>query len=364
MTDLPTLGPAAPQRFFPGLVVCAAIAGVSGGAVYLWQHQSAASQPAAAIATVPDQALAVVPAVAPVVAPPLEAAAPLENPTPAPATKVDSAPALADARAGLQSVSVRIDGALETAIVAKVGKSVGAPLTQVIKRALVWWASIPGDLVRGDTVSALYEERDRGEPVVHAVVFRSARFDKTFSAYRYQKPGDAFARFYTPEGGELEQRLDHGPLDSWEQITSLLKDGRKHHGVDFKTPVGTPVKAPFDGIIERKNWSFRGNGNCLELAEAGGQGRRALFLHLSELPKNLEAGKRVRRGDVIAASGNSGRSFAAHLHYQLMRGEKVVDPFTSHTTHRAALSESDLPSFREAMARLEQKLPASTLASR
>ena len=51
------------------------------------------------------------------------------------------------------------------------------------------------------------------------------------------------------------------PLDSWEQITSLLKDGRQHKGVDFKTPVGTPVKATFDGTITRKNWSSAATGN-------------------------------------------------------------------------------------------------------
>jgi len=72
---------------------------------------------------------------------------------------------------------------------------------------------------------------------------------RTYEAYRFQPAGAPFARFYTPGGEDLERRLVPSPLDSWEQITSLLKDGRKHKGVDFKTPVGSPVKATFDGTI-------------------------------------------------------------------------------------------------------------------
>ncbi len=84
-------------------------------------------------------------------------------------------------------------------------------------------------------------------------------------------------------------RLENSPLDDYEQVTSLLRDGRRHKGVDFKAAVGTPVKAPFTGVVKRKNWNFSSNGNCLELEELGGKRRRALFLHLSELPHEPQA---------------------------------------------------------------------------
>ena len=91
-------------------------------------------------------------------------------------------------------------------------------------------------------------------------------------------------------------RLEHSPLDDYEQVTSLLRDGRRHKGVDFKAAVGTPVKAPFTGVVKRKNWNFSSNGNCLELEELSGKRRRALFLHLSELPRELKPGKRFSAG--------------------------------------------------------------------
>src|SRR5262249_42563811 len=158
------------------------------------------------------------------------------------------------------------------------------------------------------------EERAGEEPVVHALRFQSGKLNRTFRAFRYQPAGSRFARLYQADGAEVEARLVDAPLDDYEQITSLLRDGRGHKGVDFKTPAGTPVKAPFDGVVTRRNWNVRLNGNSIEVAEAGGA-RIAMFLHLSEIPTEIHLGERVKRGQVIALSGNTGHSFAPHLHY-------------------------------------------------
>jgi len=245
--------------------------------------------------------------------------------------------------------------------VAAVGKDTGVPLTQVVTRSLVWWLRVPQDLTKGDTLSALYEERPNQEPLVHAVRYTSRKLNKTWEAWRYKAPGDAFARLYLTDGTELEERLADAPLDSWEQITSLLRDGRHHKGVDFKTPLGTPVKATFDGVVARKTWNFHSNGNSLDIQEAGGKHRNALYLHLSEIPKAVEVGQRVKKGEVIARSGNTGHSFAPHLHYQLMQGEQVLDPFEGDGAHRA-LPEKDKPGFDREVARLRPLLPAEVVA--
>ncbi len=100
-----------------------------------------------------------------------------------------------------------------------------------------------------------------------------------------------------------------------------MRDGRGHKGVDFKTPMGSPVKAPFEATVVRKNWNWKGNGNSIELHESGGHGWTVLFLHLSE-PSSLASGAHVSRGEVVGKSGNTGHSFAPHLHYQLMAGQR------------------------------------------
>ena len=127
--------------------------------------------------------------------------------------------------------------------------------------------------------------------------------------------------------------------------------------MDFKTPVGTPVKAPFTGVVRRKNWSFRCNGNCVELEEAGGKHRHALFLHMEELPRSLKVGDRVTAGTVMGRSGNSGHSFAPHLHYQLEAAdERVLDPYESHRTYRRSLPAAQRAAFDTEVRRQEALL--------
>src|SRR6516225_5207774 len=290
---MPVLGqPARRKSSGLGWVLFLGLAVAAGG--YLWHRRQRPPPPVAQVPVV---------APAPVITAPGSTAVP----------GIAQAPVAPPAQTGPRFLSVRIDGPLEAALVAGAGNETGPALTQVVKRVMVWWIAVPADLRKGDVLEVVYEPQPGQEPLVSALRLQSAKAGRTFEAYRFKPAGAQFARFYGPDGSDLELRLDPSPLDSWEQITSLLKDGRKHKGVDFKTPVGSPVKATFDGTIARKTWAFGRNGNSLDIAESGGKGRHAFYLHLSELPKNAVIGARVKKGEVIAQSGNTGHSFAPHL---------------------------------------------------
>ena len=346
---MPVLGQPA-RRKSGGLGWVLLLVAVGGAGGWWWQRKHRPPPPVAAV---------------PVVAPAPVLSAPGSTPPGGPlATLPPVAPG------GPRHLAVRIDGPLERALVGSAGTETGPALAQVVKRVLVWWMAVPGDLRKGDLLEVLYQpqtaQAEGREPLVQAVRLQSAKLGRTFEAYRYKASGAQFARFYDPDGNDLELRLEPSPLDGWEQITSLLKDGRRHKGVDFKTPVGTPVKATFDGTITRKNWFFRGNGNSLEVTEAGPPHLKAIFLHLSELPRTLTVGTRVKRGEVIAHSGNSGHSFAPHLHYQLMdASDRVLDPFEVQPTQRIALGPIDRPGLTEQVARWRSLMtsPVATSAS-
>jgi murein DD-endopeptidase MepM/ murein hydrolase activator NlpD len=292
---------------------------------------------------------------------------PVASPT-RPAAAPPPAASTADPLAplGMRYARVTVAGPLETAFVTALGRDLGAPLTQVVTRTLVWWVSVPSDLRRGDVVEALFSERPGAEPLVFAVRFRSEKAGRTFEAHRFQEPGAPFARFYTRDGKELELRLQDAPLDDHEQVTSLIRDGRGHRGVDFRTPVGTPVKATFDAVVARRNWNFRSNGNCLELRERGGAGRTVYLLHLSEVSSDLAVGDRVARGQVVGRSGNTGHSYAPHLHYQVMsRAGRGLDPFANQRTFRRELPAAHRAGFDAEATRLAALLDhAATTASR
>lgn len=352
MPEMPTLGYQPKKRSPLGTVMLiAVVAGISGGGMYWWTHRSAPK---------------------PVENQPVEKQVEQQAAVPAPSA-ADSGVALTPAapvqpspeeqlrKAGLRFATVRVTGPLETAVVDATNRDIGPALTQVITRSLVWWVEVPGDLKRNDVIEVLYEERANEEPVVHALKFQSEKLGKTVSTYRFRTPGEGYARYYQPDGTELELRLKSSPIDEYEQVTSLLRDGRRHQGVDFKAPVGTPIKAPFPGTVTRKNWNFRANGNSLELVGPGG--KTAMFLHLNEAP-TVKVGQRVVTGEVLAQSGNTGRSFAPHLHYQLMHsGGKVLDPFDVHETWRKAISPTDAASFQTEVRRLDALFPAKVAAA-
>ncbi len=276
----------------------------------------------------------------------------------------------------VRRIAVVLRGPLEESVNAALSpaeRSWGPQLTQVMNRILVWNMQIGRDARKGDRLEVLYElptarpsevqtfgesGPSTKEPILLALRYGSQKLGKLLTAYRFKPEGAPFARYYTAEGNEVEEHLVDSPIEGYEQITSLLRDGRKHKGVDFKTPVGTAVKSPFDGQITRRNWHFSANGNCIEVADAR-TGRRAIFLHLEAAPKEMQPGRKVRKGEVIAKSGNSGHSTAPHLHYQLEEaGGKVLDPFAVLPTNRLSLEGKAKSAFEEERKRLDPMLVA------
>jgi murein DD-endopeptidase MepM/ murein hydrolase activator NlpD len=210
----------------------------------------------------------------------------------------------------------------------------GDALSSVYTRLFVFDLDLRRDLKVGDSVAVVWRKGADGLPEIAAASLQSTKLGKTVTAYRWQAPGDPFPSYWHPDGSEAALRLKVGPLDQYEQITSLLKDRPTHKGMDFKTPLGTEVHAPKDGVVTRTNWNWGANGNCIEIRYEDGV--LAKFLHLSE--NKVAEGQNVAAGQVIALTGNTGHTTAPHLHYQLDRADKTVDPIDYHGTVRRSLA--------------------------
>jgi murein DD-endopeptidase MepM/ murein hydrolase activator NlpD len=102
-----------------------------------------------------------------------------------------------------------------------------------------------------------------------------------------------------------------------------------HSGTDFKAEVGTPIYSGFDGKVLRANWNVHANGYCVEIDHPK-LGIKTIYLHLSRV--KVKRGQTIKAGQQIAESGNTGRTFAPHLHYEMQnRNNKktIYNPFTS-----------------------------------
>ena len=87
---------------------------------------------------------------------------------------------------------------------------------------------------------------------------------------------------------------------------------RFHQGQDITVKTGTPIYSPADGIVKRAYYAG-GFGNHIKLDH--GNGYTTLFAHLSKI--KVKHGQKVSRGEVIGLTGNTGRSTAPHLHYEI-----------------------------------------------
>lgn len=118
------------------------------------------------------------------------------------------------------------------------------------------------------------------------------------------------------------------------QVDPGLRDGKPHKGVDFACPVGTPVRACFDGVVllrktedeisrkkTRKGKAFEGNRIGLYNRDY-----KALYFHLQDFECKL--GQKVKRGDIIGWSGTTGNSTGPHLHFELrvLNTDKSINP--------------------------------------
>jgi murein DD-endopeptidase MepM/ murein hydrolase activator NlpD len=121
----------------------------------------------------------------------------------------------------------------------------------------------------------------------------------------------------------------------------ILGYRRMHSGLDFKAGYGTPIYAVTDGVVAyagRKG----GYGNFVQLNHGGGLATG--YGHMSRFA--VSSGSRVRRGQIIGYVGSTGLSTGPHLHYELYRGGRAVNPMSVKFTQRAQLSGNDLAQFR------------------
>lgn len=234
----------------------------------------------------------------------------------------------------------------------------GDAVAAVFARIFVWDLDLRRDIQRGDHLRLAY--RGAGSDVEIPVAWlHSNKLGRTLRAYSYRAADDRWPSYWYPDGTEVPYRLVDGPIRDYIQITARLDDRAGHDGYDFKTEVGTPVYAPRSGRVTRIDWNTHANGKCVEIRY--NDGVDGLFLHLDRTL--VKPGQSVTAGTLIAHAGNTGRSTAPHLHYQVERGGKVIDPADYHGTVRRKLPPEELPALEARILELDTLLGVAETGS-
>ncbi len=106
------------------------------------------------------------------------------------------------------------------------------------------------------------------------------------------------------------------------RIDPFTKVRKKHYGMDFTAKRGTPIYATGNGVVKRADNGSSGYGKHIRIDH--GFGYISLYAHLSKY--NVRRGQKVKRGDVIGYVGNTGRSVGPHLHYEIIKDNKKINP--------------------------------------
>jgi len=107
-----------------------------------------------------------------------------------------------------------------------------------------------------------------------------------------------------------------------ERFHPIKKVNKFHKGIDFKAPIGTPVYATADGIILKTESKETGYGNRIIIQHD--EQFESHYGQLSEI--QVTEGQKVEKGDLIGLVGSSGASTAPHLHYEIRKDGKVLNP--------------------------------------
>ncbi|MCW9707414.1 M23 family metallopeptidase [Fodinibius salsisoli] len=130
----------------------------------------------------------------------------------------------------------------------------------------------------------------------------------------------------------------------------ILKYRRQHDGLDFQAGIGSQVYSTGDGVV--KHASRKGTFGRLIIVDHG-YGFETYYAHLSSYAKDIEPGTRVKRGQLIGYSGNTGMSSGPHLHYEIHQDGEAVDPLNFLFVD---VSPEEFASYKEAAEKSEKSM--------
>jgi murein DD-endopeptidase MepM/ murein hydrolase activator NlpD len=184
------------------------------------------------------------------------------------------------------------------------------------------------------------------------VFVRLVTDQRSVALYRFA-PSDRHEEWFDAGGRDFRRGLMRTPVEGARvssyygmRMHPVLGFMRMHKGVDFATPVGTPVYAAGDGTITVVGVK---HGYGLYLRIDHSSKLATAYAHLSRYPPATMLGAHVHQGDVVAYTGNTGElSTGPHLHYEVLVNDVQVDPLGMPVEQGIALNGADLTAFENA----------------
>ncbi len=208
----------------------------------------------------------------------------------------------------------------------------------------------PSKLQVGDELRVLFASAKENAQI-NAIYVKGKRFK--FALFRNSTDGKFYAEndvIPTVTVAHQSSAFNRYPVSA-PRITSNFNPYRRHpitgrvrphKGTDFGVKIGTPVYAPASGVITRSTYQHAAGHYIVIQHEGAYSSYSTVYMHLSR--KKVNVGDRVRKGQVIALSGNSGASTGPHLHYELRRNGTPIDAMKANIiSGKQSIAHQSLP---------------------
>lgn len=221
------------------------------------------------------------------------------------------------------------------------------------------------DIRKNDTVSVVYERKVRMGKTWGSVLVKYA-FLETNKKRHYAFFNEDDESYYNEQGKALAGMFLKYPMNYTRISSGYQLNGRKHPilgivrphlGVDYIAPVGTPVKSVADGVVRFKGCQAScsdGYGKLVIVEHRNGWETR--YAHLNSYSKHIRHGSRVKQGQVIGYSGNTGLSTGPHLHFELRKYGRATNPSKIRSVSKDGLKGKDLERFQAVASKWQREL--------
>lgn len=205
-----------------------------------------------------------------------------------------------------------------------------------LDRVFQWQVDFSRQIREGDTYRFAFEREVRPDGSMRAGRLLAAEFVNSGTPYHavyFDPNGDGRGSYFDLDGESVRRAFLLKPL-AYRRISSrftnsrfhpILKTWRSHRGVDYAANAGTEVMATADGVVTHRG-PKGGYGNLIEIRHPNGFITR--YAHLRAFRRGLVVGSRVKQSDVIGYVGMTGLANGPHLHYEMLRGGRQIDPLS------------------------------------
>jgi murein DD-endopeptidase MepM/ murein hydrolase activator NlpD len=208
-------------------------------------------------------------------------------------------------------------------------------------------------LYKGDKFKVIYEKRyvdDKPYGIGQIIAAEFEHRGEVYDAYFYES--DEAYGYYDGVGNSVQKALLKAPFKYSQRISSnfsynrfhpVLKRRMPHYGVDYAAPMGTPVISVGDGEILQSRYKGAA-GNMVKIRHNSTYS--TAYLHLNGFASGIKEGRKVKQGQVIGYVGKTGRVTGVHLHYNVYKHGKPVNPVKLVLPPSKGVSNEELDEFK------------------